>query len=104
MGPEEIATVSDNGNTSKFLQSIRQTGSVSKTVRIDNEKYRQYFCRDGISSATSIDGLNWIDDSGIRITQDQDETICDPSPVKIDSSWLMFYKVEPAQNKPAIGG
>ena len=98
-GPQLIATVSNDGNTFEFLQSIRQNGSVSKTVPIDNNQFRQYFCREGISSATSIDGLNWTDDPGFRIKLVPDEIICDPSPVKIDSGWLMIYKVEPAQNK-----
>lgn len=92
-GPELIVTVSNDGNTFEFLQSIRQNGSVSKTVPVDNNQFRQYFCRDGISSATSADGLNWNDDPGIRIKQDSStEIICDPSPVKIDSGWLMIYK------------
>lgn len=96
-GSELIATVSNDGNTFEFLQSIRNSGSVSKTVPIDNSQFRQYFCRDGISSATSTDGLNWTDDPGIRIKQANNETVCDPSPVKIDNAWLMIYKVEPAQ-------
>lgn len=100
LGPKEIATVSDDGNIFEFLQNIRQNGSVSKTIPIDNNQFRQYFCRDGISSATSTDGLNWIDDPGVRIKQGSGEIICDPSPVKIDSGWVMFYKVGPAQNMP----
>lgn len=96
-GSELIATVSTNGNTFEFLQSIRKDGSVSKTVSIDNNQFRQYFCRDGISSATSTDGLNWKDDPGIRIKQANNETVCDPSPVKIDNAWLMIYKVEIAR-------
>ena len=96
-GPELIATVSTNGNTFEYLQSIREDGSVSKTVPIANGRFRQFFCRGGISSATSADGLNWTDDPGIRIAQANNETVCDPSPVKVDNSWLMIYKVEPAQ-------
>jgi len=96
-GPEQIVTVSNDGNTFEFLQSIRKTGSVSKTVPIDNNQFRQYFCRDGISSATSGDGLNWTDDPGIRIEPANNEIICDPSPVKVNDNWLMFYKVAPAQ-------
>jgi len=97
-GSELIATVSTDGNTFTFLQNIRDDGSVSKTVPIENNKFRQYFCREGISSATSTDGLNWTDDPGIRIKPFNMEIICDPSPVKIDSGWLMFYKVQPAPN------
>ncbi|MCX6741150.1 MAG: hypothetical protein NTY61_02005, partial [Candidatus Parcubacteria bacterium] len=96
-GSELIATVSTNENTFEFLQSIRKDGSVSKTVPIDNGQFRQYFCRNGISSATSNDGLSWTDDPGIRIKQGTNETVCDPSPVKINNGWLMIYKVEPAQ-------
>jgi len=95
-GSELIATVSSDGDNFEFLQSIRKNGSVSKTVSIDNKQFRQYFCRNGISSAMSSDGLNWTDDSGVRIEQANNETLCDPSPVKIDSGWLMIYKVEPA--------
>ena len=98
-GPELIATVSDDGNTFNFLQSIRSTGSVSKTVPTDNGQFRQYFCRNGISSATSADGLNWIDDSDIRIEQDSNQIVCDPSPVKINNNWLMFYKVQELTQK-----
>ena len=97
-GSELIATVSTDGITFEFLQSVRKDGSVSKTVPIDNNQFRQYFCRNGISSATSNNGLNWTDDPGIRIKQANNETVCDPSPVKIDSVWLMIYKVEPAQS------
>lgn len=101
---ESVATISDDGNTFNYIQSIRKVGSVSKTVPIDNGQFRQYFCRDGIFSATSSDGLNWTDDPGIRITQNSStETICDPSPIKINNEWLMFYKVEPVQNKLQIG-
>lgn len=96
-GPELIVTVSPDGNIFELLQSIRNTGSVSKTVPIDNNQFRQYFCRDGISSATSTDGLNFTDDPGIRIAQANNETVCDPSPVKVNNNWLMFYKVAPAQ-------
>jgi len=99
-GPELVVAVSDDGNTFRFLQSIRKNGSVSKTVPIDNNQFRQFFCHDGISSATSVDGLNWTDDQGVRTKPNQNEIICDPSPVKIDSGWLMFYKIAPAQNMP----
>ncbi len=98
-GPDLIATVSSDGNTFKFLQNIRQNGSVTKTVPVGDNMFRQYFCRDGISSATSSDGLNWTYDPGVRISQDsRSETICDPSPVKTDDGWLMIYKVELFQN------
>lgn len=95
-GSELITTVSSDGNTFEFLQSIRNNGSVSKTIPIDDNQFRQYFCRNGISSATSANGLNWTDDPGIRIEPGNNEIVCDPSPVKIDSGWLMIYKVAPA--------
>lgn len=97
-GSELIATVSSDGNTFKFLQSIRQSSSVSKTVPLADNQFRQYFCRNGISSAISTDGLNWTDDPGVRIKQTNNEIVCDPSPVKVNNNWLMFYKVAPAQN------
>lgn len=99
-GSELIALVSNDGNVFTYLQNVRKDGSVSKTVPISGNQFRQYFCRNGISSATSADGLNWTDDQGIRIIQKPGETVCDPSPVRVGGSWLMFYKVQPAQSVP----
>lgn len=104
IGPKLIAVSSSDGLNFSGEEIIRQQGSVSKTVAIGDSKYRQFYCKSGIASATSTDGLSWQDDSGLRLTGDQGQTICDPAPVKLDNQWLLFYKVGSASgttNQPA---
>lgn len=104
-GPENVALTSDDGRTFSVFKTIRPDGSVSNTVPIGEGVYRQYFCRNGISSATSTDGLNFADETGLRIdAKGRNEIICDPAPLKVGDGWLMFYKVGPLpQRRPQPG-
>lgn len=99
-GPKQIYATSTDGMTFLYKGLIRNQGSVSKTVPIDSGKYRQYFCKSGIASATTSDGTNWQDDSGLRIVGSGDAMVCDPSPVKTESGWLMFYKIGGKSSEP----
>ena len=96
-GPQLVAASSSDGKTFTKQKTIRDRGSVSNTVQIENNKWRQYYCseREGIKSATSSDGLNWKDDSGTRITPDSGTIVCDPAPIEADGGWALFYKVGP---------
>ena len=95
-GRELLAASSDDGDTFEYEKSIRTIGSVSKTVSIGGGKYRQFYCGDGgINSAVSRDGLNWTDEEGPRLQTEQEEIICDPTPVKVDDKWIMFFKSAP---------
>lgn len=98
-GPELIATSSSDGNNFKLEKSVRQQGSVSKTVAIGAGKYRQFYCKDGISSAITTDGLNFSAED-VSLSAENGQIICDPTPVKVGNQWLMFYKVQPADNLP----
>jgi len=92
LGTRLIATSSSDGKSFKTEKTIRENGSVSKTVPIENQKYRQFFCKGGISSAVTTDGLNWVDEGGVRLKVEQGEIVCDPSPVRIGEEWIMFFK------------
>src|SRR3989344_4401118 len=94
-GPQLVAASSSDGKTFTKQKTIRDRGSVSNTVQIENNKWRQYYCSEseGIKSATSSDGLNWKDDSGTRITPDSGTIVCDPAPIETDDGWILFYKV-----------
>ncbi len=95
-GPKLIAASSDDGLTFKLEKTIREKGSVTKTVYVDVNFYRQFYCSDGnIKSAKTADGLNFTDEPGDRLTSDPGQTICDPAPVHQNGAWLMLYKVAP---------
>lgn len=97
-GPRLIVTRSTDGLTFKFERIIREKGSVSNTVSIGDNRWRQFFCDRGISSATTNDGLNFTNDPGSRLEPNPSQIICDPAPEKIGDEWLMYYKVA-AQRK-----
>lgn len=96
MGPKNVALSSNDGMTFNLVGPIREQGSVSRTVPVGDGRYRQYFCREGIASAISADGLTWTDEAGQRLEADRGKIMCDPAPVKLSDGWLMFYKVGPA--------
>ena len=93
MGPKNVALSSSDGMTFNLVGPIREQGSVSRTVPAGEGRYRQYFCREGIASAVSADGLTWTDEAGQRLEADRGKIMCDPAPVKLGDGWLMFYKV-----------
>lgn len=99
-GMENIAFSSTDGKTFKKEKSIRMNGAISKTVPIGGGKYRQFFTRNGINSAVTTDGLNFVDDSGSRLEANGPQIIADPTPVKVGNQWILFYKAA----KPPTGG
>lgn len=98
-GSEQIAASSTDGLTFKLEKTIRPDGAISKTVDIGEGKFRQFFCKSGISSAVMTDGLNFTNDPGSRIAETTGEIVCDPTPVKVGSGWLLFYKAAPMPKK-----
>ncbi|MBI2588596.1 exo-alpha-sialidase [Candidatus Saccharibacteria bacterium] len=92
-GPKQIYATSNDGSSFTYQGIARQKGSVSKTVSVGDGKYRQFYCANGISSSTTTDGINWVDES-VNLTAAAGKIICDPSPVQLDNnSWLMIYKL-----------
>lgn len=93
-GPKQIYATSVDGNNFSYKGVARERGSVSKTVSIDGGKYRQIYCvSENISSSTTSDGINWIDE-GVNLAAPAGKTVCDPSPVQLDDgTWLLTYKV-----------
>ncbi len=94
-GPRLIAATSPDGLSFQLEATIREQGSVSNTVPIGDNLWRQFFCDRGIRSAISSDGLAWQDDSGFRLQPESDRIMCDPVPVQVGPNWLLFYKVGP---------
>ncbi|MBI2653606.1 exo-alpha-sialidase [Candidatus Woesearchaeota archaeon] len=93
-GPRLIAALSSDGLIFKYEKIIREQGSVSNTINVGENLWRQFFCAFGeIRSATTSDGVNWNNDGGNRLKPDSNTIICDPAPVQVDSKWLLFYKV-----------
>lgn len=94
-GSKNIATTSDDGMTFTLGDAVRNDGAISKTVPVGDRKYRQFYCKAGISSAVTTDGINFTGEV-VSLKDDGNEILCDPTPVKIsDGNWLMFYKSAP---------
>lgn len=94
-GPRLVAASSIDGNIFTLEKTIREQGSVSNTVHVGNNQWRQYYCNSGIKSAISSNGLNWQDESGARIIASAGSMVCDPAPLKTNSGWILFYKESP---------
>src|SRR3989344_2674677 len=93
-GPKLIAATSDDGLTFKLKNTVREIGSVSNTVYVDVDFWRQFYCFEGkIKSAKTKDGLTFQDEPGFMLEPQSGKTICDPAPVHLGGSWLMLYKV-----------
>lgn len=93
-GPILIVIVSDDGLSWKFEKIIRNFGSVTGTIYVDTNLWRQYYCTNGaIKSATTSDGLKFIEEEGVRLKETDGKLICDPSPVHLDGQWLLFFKL-----------
>jgi hypothetical protein len=62
-------------------------------VRLDNGSYRMYFLapapqrNSSIMSAISNDGVNWLEEPGVRFAHD---IITDPSVVRTDDGWIIY--------------
>lgn len=94
-GPKSIVATSDDGLDFTYKKDIRDTGSVSNTLLVDNGKYRQFYCMNGgIKSALTTNGLDFSDESGDRLDDSPSgyAMVCDPAPIKVDNGWLMIYK------------
>lgn len=98
-GPRLIAASSLNGLQFKLEKTVREQGSVSKTVSLGHNKWRQFFCDIEIKSATSSDGLHWTPEPGSRLEPEVNEIICDPTPLRMDSGWLLLYKTAPMMGR-----
>lgn len=95
-GKRLIATTSNNGLFFSLEDTVREKGSVSNTVPINETQWRQYFCvNNAIKSAVTSDGRAWVDDTDFRISPEQGKIFCDPAPVKVNNEWLFVYKVAP---------
>ncbi|MCX6811113.1 MAG: sialidase family protein [Candidatus Berkelbacteria bacterium] len=84
----------------QYKKDIREEGSISKTIEVSSGLYRQFYCKNGISSAETKDGLTFQNEIISLKMSESSIIICDPSPIKVGAKWLMFYKEGPASEKP----
>ena len=92
-GPRLIVTSSQDGLHFEYEEIVREDGSVSSTVPINSNLWRQYYCTDGaIKSSVTDDGLHWTKEEGARLKPEGNFMICDPAPIRSSSGWMLFYK------------
>lgn len=96
-GPKQTYATSTDGLTFTYQGVIRDQGSVSKTVSVGNGEYRQFYCKEGISSAVTTDGIEFKNE--VRsLSSETGETVCDPTPVELNTNWLMLFKSQTGTN------
>ena len=67
--------------------------TVFGTFKYDVGTYRTYYCSNGdILSATSTNCYDLVPDTGTRIKSFTNETLCDPSVIKFNGEYIMYYK------------
>ena len=111
-----VGVSSDNGKSWKFgsmeLESSRQPAvAADPQITIDNQGQLRLFYTvwpngpqtpgqtqnansspNNIDSATSTDGIHFIEDPGVRLAHAQ---ITDPDPVKINNTWFLYVSEGP---------
>ncbi len=99
-GPKNILALLGDDFKFQYNKVIREMGSISNTVEIVAGEYRQFFCKNGISSAISSDGYSWSGEVVSLAAPTGGKIICDPAPIKVGSQWLLYYKEgpQPTQN------
>ena len=94
-GQKQIYATATDGLSFSYKGTIRDKGSVSKTVPVGGT-YRQFYCAQGITSEISTDGITWQNPTP-SLPAPVGKIICDPSPLQLDdNSWLMIYKLASA--------
>jgi hypothetical protein len=88
-----VARSSDGLNFVKEAE-FNVGGGVPEVVKLDSGEYALYFCGNGIEVVTSADGLTWSGRKTV-IAPEVNEIVCDPSVIKTEYGWVMYYKVQP---------
>jgi len=96
-GPKNILAIAGSDFQFQYKKDIREQGSVSNTIEVSPGQYRQFYCKDGISSAQSTDGITWQNETVSLQRPPAGKIICDPAPVKVGDKWFLFYKEGPAR-------
>jgi hypothetical protein len=104
-GGTVIATSKD-GKSFAFNKTMapRDWGTVAP-VTLPDGRLRLYAFEqrvpigNAVGSFTSIDGLNWTADAGVRLQARPDEQITDPFVVPWRGGWKMYFKHSPARTR-----
>jgi predicted GH43/DUF377 family glycosyl hydrolase len=90
---------------------VRLTGGVPFVLALPDGTYRMYYTiggGGGILSANSSDGLNWIEESGVRIANgargSEEDIVADPTVIQLDDgSYRMYYSGKTGPGGPDTG-
>ena len=92
------ATSSDGFNFTQDPGERTRTGGVPGAIILPDSTVRLFVCGKGITSLRSVNGLDFTDESGVRIPVPLGgRQVADPSPLYCsDGKYRMAYKVRPA--------
>lgn len=95
----DLLISTDSGITFKKEEGFSwDKGGVCDTFNF-NDTYRTFYCGMGIESALGAEQGKLTQEQGRRI-EEQGKITCDPSVIQLpDASYLMFYKVQEAQQQ-----
>jgi len=82
---------SDDGENFELEKEFDFDGSVPEVTQLEKDNYALYFCNKGIQVVTSSNGLEWKDRK-TAVAQPASKIFCDPSVIKVDDQFIMYYK------------
>ncbi len=94
-----VSATSNDGLNFQFEKEFNVGGGIPEIVEYSRNRYRMYFCEQGISAVTSTDGLDWSRKQTV-LPAGPGEIVCDPSVIKSGGEWVMYYKVQEVNSSP----
>ncbi len=97
---------SDDGLTFTYLGPLPlQRWGTTAPLRLADGRLRLYAFNQSapnyVGSFLSVDGLDWTQEAGVRLTPPEGKQITDPFVVPLpDGSWKMFFKAESMTRRP----
>jgi hypothetical protein len=96
-----VIAVSTDGMSFNYLQPFSwKNWATEAPVKLENGSLRLYAFQEGkpfgntVHSFISINGIDWIEEPGDRITASNNQKITSPSVVRWGEGYKMFYKIE----------
>lgn len=104
-GTTVVAKSSDGLNFTYVGASTLKNWGTTAPYRLDDGRLRLYTFNQPnaqqVASFVSTDGINWMQDPGIRLTAPEGKQLTDPFVVRLsDGTWKMFFKVSTNKTNP----